>query len=152
MKKEDFHKWVNEDLSDNESEIFEKEIMNNLLEHRLQQEFKQRLQARRVRQFYIKWGVILLALLGLLSILIYSLSYRNNANLGFEETTPSNSNSSISDNEPLETTAQSSNIKVDSLKKVIAKPETTILQPIKTNEVNSQNHLSQSEKLNLKSY
>ena len=152
MKKEDFHKWVNEDLSDNESEIFEKEIMNNLLEHRLQQEFKQRLQARRVRQFYIKWGVILLALLGLLSILIYSLSYRNNANLGFEETTPSNSNSSISDNEPLETTAQSSNIKVDSLKKAIVKPETTILQPIKTNEVNSQSHLSQSEKLNIKSY
>lgn len=152
MKKEEFHKWVNEDLSDNESEIFEKEIMNNLLEHRLQQEFKQRLQARRVRQFYIKWGVILLALLGLLSLIIYGLSHRNNASLGYQEPTPSNSNSSISDNEPLETAAQSSNIKADSLKKGIVKPKTTILQPIKTNEINIQNHLPQSEKLTLKSF
>ena len=152
MKREDFQKWINEDLSDNESEIFEKEIMNNLLELRLQQEFKQRLQARRVRQFHIKWGLILLAFLGLLSLIIYGLSHRNNANLGYQEPTPSNSNSSISDNEPFEMAAQSSNIKVDSLKKVIVKPETTILQPIKTNEINSQSHLYQSKKLNLKSY
>ena len=152
MKKEDFQKWVNEDLSNNASEIFEKEIMNNLLEHRLQQEFKLRLQARRVRQFYIKWGLILLALLGLLSLIIYGLSHRNNTNLGYQEATPSNSNSSISNNEPLETAAQPSNLKADSLKKVIVKPETTILQPIKTIEVNSQSHISKSEKLNLKSY
>ena len=152
MKKEDFQKWVNEDLTDNESEIFEKEIMNNLLEYRLQQEFKQRLQARRVRQLYIKWGLILLAILGLLGLIIYGLSLRNNANLGYQEPNTSNSKGSISHNEPLESTAQSSNIKADSLKKTVVKPETTILQPIKTNEMNSQSHLSQSEKLNIKSY
>lgn len=152
MKKEDFQKWVNEDLTDNESEIFEKEIMNNLLEHRLQQEFKQRLQARRVRQFYIKWGLILLAFLGLLSSIIYSLSHRNNTDLGYQEPTPTHSNGSISSNEPLGSAAQPSNFKTNSFKKVIVKPETRILQPIKTNEVDSQSHLSQSEKLKFKTY
>ncbi len=152
MNKEDFQKWVNEDLTDNESEIFEKGIMNNLLEHRLQQEFKQRLQARRVRQLYIKWGLILLAFLGLLSALIYAFSHRNNANLGYQEPKTSTSESPISKNESSETAAQSSNFKTDSFKKAIIKPETRVLQPIKTNEVNSQSHLYQSEKVNLKSY
>jgi Leucine rich repeat len=94
MKKEDFQKWIKEDLPDNESEILEKNIMNSLLEHRLQQAFKERLQARRVRRGYVKWGLIVLIGLAIIGVLIYILNQKEKADLGYQEPIPTSTQDS----------------------------------------------------------
>lgn len=92
MKKEDFQKWLNEGFSESDSEILDKTIMNNLLEHRLQMQFKQRLQDRRRRRMYIKWGLILTVILGVLSLLMLKMCTSPKADLSTISTqnTPAN--------------------------------------------------------------
>ncbi len=118
MKKEDFQKWINEDLSEGESEIFEKNMMENLLEHRLQQEFKERLQARRVRRGYVKWGLIALIVLSIIGILIYVLNQKKTSDLGYQETMPTNIQSSEMHIKNRETALKPDNMPINTVKKV----------------------------------
>jgi Leucine-rich repeat (LRR) protein len=66
MKKEDLDKWLNDDFSEPENDGFEKDMMGNLYEYRMAQQFKERLEKQRQRRRFSKWG--LLSILGLLAL------------------------------------------------------------------------------------
>ena len=153
MKKEDFQKWVKEELPERESEIFEKNIMENLLEHRLQQEFKERLQARRVRRGYIKWGLIALICLAIIGVLIYVLNQKKTSDLGYQEPVPTGTQNSEIPIKNTETASKQGSAPINSVKKA---DETLNAQPpISTtnNEpFNIENKPIPVEKPNLRSF
>ncbi len=126
MKKEDFQKWVNEDLSEGESEILEKNIMENLLEHRLQQEFKERLQARRVRRGYVKWGLIALIGLAIIGILIYVLNQKKTSDLGYQEPVPTSTQNTETPIKNTEIALKQDNAPINNVKNA---DETISMQP-----------------------
>jgi Leucine-rich repeat (LRR) protein len=66
MKKEDLDKWLNEDFNEPENDRFEKDMMGNLYEYRMAQQFKERLEKQRQRCRFFKWG--LWSVLGLLAL------------------------------------------------------------------------------------
>ncbi len=153
MKKEDFQKWVNEDLSEGESEIFEKNIMENLLEYRLQQEFKERLQARRVRRGYVKWGLIALIILGIMGILIYILNQKKTADLGYQEPVPTSIEKAELGIKNTETELKQDNNPINKVKKADEMVNTPPLIPPKIIEsFNIENKPILMEKPNLKSF
>jgi Leucine-rich repeat (LRR) protein len=66
MKKEDLDKWLKEDFNEPENDRFEKDMMGNLYEYRMAQQFKERLEKQRQRRRFFKWG--LWSVLGLLAL------------------------------------------------------------------------------------
>jgi Leucine-rich repeat (LRR) protein len=76
MKNTDFENWLNEELSDEDAENFNAEVMNSLQAFQLKEQFKQRLEARRLRRGYIKTGLITLSVAAFLGFIGFRLWQR----------------------------------------------------------------------------
>ena len=74
MNIDNFNKWLNEENSDAESEAIERALMADLKEHRLKEQFKERLKTQRERRERIKFGLITLGLVVAIGSLIYFVS------------------------------------------------------------------------------
>jgi Leucine-rich repeat (LRR) protein len=76
MKNSDFDKWLNDELSDEDDEIFNAQAVKSVQEFQLKEQFKERLKARRLWRSYFNKGLISLALLAILGFIGFKMLKR----------------------------------------------------------------------------